>query len=260
MRKVLGFILMLMMTFFVNSALAEDADYVLGSGDSLKISVYNNPDLTLEARIAETGTISYPLLGEIAIGGITSSAAEKKIAYALESGGFVKQPQVNILVVQYQSKVVSILGSVNKPGRYSLDRSMNLTDVLAYAGGVTLDGSELITVIGKNGRSEYDLRNIVKKGDGSNNINITGGETIYVPKAPLFYIYGEAQRPGSYRIEREMTVMQGLAQGGGPTPRGTQKGIQLHRRNANGVVEVLTPNLTDTIMQDDVLYIKESLF
>jgi polysaccharide export outer membrane protein len=90
---------------------------------------------------------------------------------------------------------------------------MNLTDVLAYAGGIALDGSELVTVIGKSGRSEYDLRNIVKKGDGSSNINISGGETIYVPKAPLFYIYGEAQRPGSYRIEREMTVMQGIAQG-----------------------------------------------
>ena len=71
---------------------------------------------------------------------------------------------------------------------------------------------------------------------------------------------GEAQRPGSYRIEREMTVMQALAQGGGPTIRGTEKGIQLHRRNVSGEVEVLKPKLTDLIMQDDVLYIKESLF
>jgi polysaccharide export outer membrane protein len=137
---------------------------------------------------------------------------------------------------------------------------MNLTEVLALAGGVPADGSDMITVIGKSGKVEYDLRNIVKKGDGSQNINLVGGEIIYVPRAPMFYIYGEAQRPGSYRIERDMTVMQALAMGGGPTARGTQRGVQLHRRNANGVVEVLSPELTDLVKQDDVLFIKESLF
>jgi polysaccharide export outer membrane protein len=71
MRKILGIILMFLMAFYVNTALAEDSDYLLGSGDSLKISVFNNPDLALEARISETGTISYPLLGEITIGGMT---------------------------------------------------------------------------------------------------------------------------------------------------------------------------------------------
>ena len=214
----------------------------------------------METRITESGTISFPLLGEVVLGGMTASSAERKLANELETGGFVKQPQINILVVQYQSKMVSILGNVFKPGRYPLDRSMNLTEVLAMAGGLTPDGSELITVIGKAGKVEYDLRNIVRKGDGTYNVNLGGGEIVYVPRAPLFYIYGEAQRPGSYRIEREMTVMQALAQGGGPTIRGTEKGIQLHRRNASGEVEVLKPKLTDLIMQDDVLYIKESLF
>jgi polysaccharide export outer membrane protein len=156
--------------------------------------------------------------------------------------------------------MVSVLGSVYKPGRYPLERSMNLAQVLALAGGVQIDGSDIITVISQSGRVEYDFRNIFKKGDDSQNINLVGGETIYVPRAPMFYIYGEAQRPGSYRIEREMTVMQALAMGGGPTPRGTQRGVKLHRRNANGVVEVLKPNLTDLVKQDDVLYINESLF
>ena len=260
MRKILAYLLILVLASCMSFAFADDGDYVLGSGDTIKITVYNNPDLSLETRITETGTISFPLLGEVALGGMTASTAEKKIADVLETGGFVKQPQVNILVVQYQSKMVSILGSVFKPGRYSLDRAMSLTEVLAVAGGVTADGSDLITVIGKAGKTEYDLRNIVRKGDGSYSTNITGGETVYVPRAPLFYIYGEAQRPGSYRIEREMTVMQALALGGGPTARGTQRGIQLHRRNANGEVDVLTPKLTDLIIQDDVLFIKESLF
>jgi len=259
MRKVLAS-LMFLLGIWGHVASADDGNYLLGPGDMLKITVYNNPDLTLETRINETGTISFPLLGEVELGGITSSAAEKKLSNRLESGGFVKQAQINILVVQFQSKMVSILGSVLKPGRYSLDRSMNLTEVLALAGGVPADGSDIITVIGKSGKIEYDLSNIVKKGDGSQNINLVGGEIIYIPRAPMFYIYGEAQRPGLYRIERDMTVMQALAMGGGPTVRGTQRGVQLHRRNASGVVEVLSPTLSDLVKQDDVLFIKESLF
>ncbi len=260
MRKILAFLFFCLLSIGAQTSSADDNNYLLGPGDTVKISVYNNPDLTLETRITESGTISFPLLGEVVLGGMTASSAERKLANELETGGFVKQPQINILVVQYQSKMVSILGNVFKPGRYPLDRSMNLTEVLAMAGGLTPDGSELITVIGKAGKVEYDLRNIVRKGDGTYNVNLGGGEIVYVPRAPLFYIYGEAQRPGSYRIEREMTVMQALAQGGGPTIRGTEKGIQLHRRNASGEVEVLKPKLTDLIMQDDVLYIKESLF
>ena len=259
MRKILVSLIMLL-GVWAHVALADEANYVLGPGDMLKITVYNNPDLTLETRLTETGTTSFPLLGEVGLGGMTTSAAEKKLSNLLESGGFVKQAQINILVLQFQSKMVSILGSVFKPGRYPLDRSMNLTEVLALAGGVPADGSDIITVIGNSGKIEFDLSKIVKKGDGSQNINLVGGEIIYVPRAPMFYIYGEAQRPGSYRIERDMTVMQALAMGGGPTARGTQRGVQLHRRNAIGVVEVLSPTLSDLVKQNDVLFIKESLF
>ena len=259
MRKILA-CMMLLLAVLAHADSGDEANYILGPGDMLKISVYNNPDLTLETRVTESGTISFPLLGEVELGGITASLAEKKLANLLESGGFVRQAQINILVLQFQSKTVSILGSVFKPGRYSLDRAMNLTEVLALAGGLSPDGSDIITVIAKSGKVEYDLRNIVKKGDGSQNINVLGGEIVYVPRAPIFYIYGEAQRPGSYRIERDMTVMQALAMGGGPTARGTQRGVKLHRRNAQGVLEVLSPELSDLVLQDDVLYLKESLF
>jgi polysaccharide export outer membrane protein len=252
--------LMLLLGIWANAVAADEANYLLGPGDVLKITVYNNPDLSLETRITESGTISFPLLGEVAVGGMTALTAEQKLSWQLESRELVKKAQINILVVQFQSKMVSILGSVYKPGRYPLDRSMNLAQVLALAGGVQFDGSDIITVIDQSGKTEYDFRNIFKSGDVSQNINFVGGETIYVPRAPMFYIYGEAQRPGSYRIERDMTVMQALAMGGGPTPRGTQRGVKLHRRNASGVVEVLKPDLTDLIKQDDVLYLKESLF
>jgi polysaccharide biosynthesis/export protein len=329
---------------WLNTATAEEANYLLGSGDVLRINVYNNPDLTMETRVSERGMITFPLIGEVQVEGITASAAEKKIAKLLETGNFVKQPQVNLLVTQFQSKMISVLGSVLKPGRYPLERATNIADLLALVGGATADGSDLVTIIGKTGKKEYDLHNIVGKGEnaqnvpleggeivyvhardvavmgqvnrpgkyavtggvrtlgdfisvagginpggsdtvtvttfrsgklnrfevdienlfrtGNNaaNIELTSGDTVYVPRAPMVYIYGEVQRPGSFRIERNMTVIQALAQGGGLTARGTQRNIQLHRRNAKGAVEKLSPALTDLVQQDDVLYVQESLF
>jgi polysaccharide export outer membrane protein len=76
----------------------------------------------------------------------------------------------------------------------------------------------------------------------------------------VFYIYGEAQRPGSFRIERNMTVMQALAQGGGPTARGTEKRLRLHRKAADGSIQPIEPQLTDPVLPDDVIYVKESIF
>jgi polysaccharide export outer membrane protein len=344
MKNLLTCMMALLLGVWIQMASAEDANYLLGPGDVLKIDVYSNPDLALETRVTESGLINFPLVGEVQVGGITSFAAEKKIAELLKRGGFIKEPQVNILVTQFQSKLISVLGSVNKPGRYPLDRSTNLADLLALSGGVSSDGSDMITVINKSGKTQYDLRNIIGKGDNLQNVALVGGETvyvhardiavlgqvnhpgkysigvgvrtvadflsaaggisstgsdiaivttlrngafnrheididslfrtgnnsanlelesgdsIYVPRMPMAYIYGEVQKPGSFRIERNMAVVQALALGGGPTVRGTQRNIQLYRRNVEDVMVKIPVNLTDPVQQDDVLYVQESLF
>ena len=76
----------------------------------------------------------------------------------------------------------------------------------------------------------------------------------------MFYIYGEVQKPGTSIVLRDMTVIQALAQGGGLTPRGTERNIQLHRRNANGEVEKIRPAMTDRVEPNDVIYVQQSLF
>jgi polysaccharide export outer membrane protein len=83
---------------------------------------------------------------------------------------------------------------------------------------------------------------------------------VYVDRMPMFYIYGEVQRPGALRLERGMTLMQALAAGGGLTQRGTQKGIRVHRRGADGKVEILQPAMNEVLRTDDVIYVRESLF
>jgi len=163
-------------------------------------------------------------------------------------------------VTQFQSKLVSVLGSVFKPGRYPIDRTTNLADLLALVGGVLPDGSDVVTVINGANKTEYDLQKVMGKADSLKNIVLNGGEVVFVPRAPVFYIYGEVQRPGSYRLERGMTVMQALAQGGGLSLRGTERNIKVNRQNTAGMTIETRPAMTDKIQQDDVIYVQESLF
>ena len=238
-------------------------DYVLGAGDVIRISVYQNPDLSLEARIGESGVISYPLIGAVKLGGLQVPDAEKRIADALKSGNFIKQPQVSILVTQVRGNQASVLGQVLRPGRYPLEQAnMTLSELLAMAGGIAPSGNDIVTLTGKrNGkpmRVQVDFPTIFI-GD-TKDVPVADGDVVYVDRMPTVYIYGEVQRPGPYRIERGMTVLQALATGGGPTLRGTEKGMRIHRRDAEGKIQVVEPKMDDLVKDGDVLYVKESLF
>lgn len=240
-------------------------DYPLAAGDTIRIQVYQNPDLTLETRVGESGTITYPLIGTVEIGGLAIFAAEKKIADALQKGGFLQKPQVTIGLLQVRGNQVSVLGQVARPGRFPLETAnTRLSDMLANAGGATPNGDDTAIVTGvRSGqpfRRVIDIPSIFLAGRASDDLVLQGGDTIYVHRASVFYIYGEAQRPGAYRIERDMTVMQALAQGGGPTVRGSEKRLRLHRKAKDGSLQQIEPQLTDLIKPDDVIYVRESIF
>lgn len=256
----------------VDAALAQGAtqpvrnEYMLGAGDVIRVTVYQNPDLTLETRVSEAGVISYPLLGSVRVGGQTVTEVEKRIADGLRLGNFVKQPQVTVLVMQVRGNQVSVLGQVGRPGRYPLEvADMRLSDVLAMAGGVAPGGADLVVVAGtRNGqpfRAEIDLARAIGAGNRpGGDIQVLNGDVVWVDRAPTVYIYGEVQRPGAIRLERGMTVMQALASGGGLTLRGTEKGMRVHRRGADGKVQVLQPAMDDPLRDGDVVYVRESLF
>jgi polysaccharide export outer membrane protein len=246
-------------------AQAPASDLRLGAGDAIRVQVFQNPDLGVDARVSETGFISFPLIGPVHLGGLSIAAGEKKIADALETGGFVRSPQVNIVLVQVRGSQVSVLGQVGKPGQYALETAnMRVTDVLAMAGGATPTGGDVAILTGTRDGKEFrkvvDIPALFIGNKGEDNIKVEPGDNLYVPRAPMFYIYGEAQRPGSYRIERGMTVMQALATGGGPTTRGSESRLRLTRKNASGGTEQITPAFTDLLRPDDVIYVRESLF
>lgn len=244
---------------------AQTVDYRLAAGDTIKILVFQNPDLTMEARVTEAGAISYPLLGSLRIAGQTVAQVEKRIADGLRDGNFIKQPQVTVSLLQVRGNQASVLGQVNKPGRYPIESAeLRLTDLMAMAGGVASTGGEKLTLVGtRNGqpyRVEVDLPKVFAEGSRGSDILIQNGDVIWVDRAPMIYIYGEAQRPGAVRLERGMTLMQALAAGGGLTLRGTEKGLRVHRKGADGKVEVLQPAMDDALKESDVIYVRESLF
>lgn len=241
------------------------ADYRLGPGDAIGVQVFQNPDLSVDARVSENGVISYPLVGSVQLGGLSIADAEQKIAEALRSGGFVRSPQVNIILRQVRGNQVAVLGQVNRPGRFPLETfNTRVSDMLATAGGVTPGGDDVLILTGQRQgqafRRVIDIPGLFLNQKPEDDVVLAGGDTLYVNKAPVFYIYGQAQRPGPYRIERGMTVMQALAQGGGPTARGSQNRLMLHRRDATGKVIKTVPQLTDTVRPEDVIYVRESIF
>jgi polysaccharide export outer membrane protein len=240
-------------------------EYLLVPGDIIRISVFKSPDLSLDARVSEVGTIGYPLIGSVPVSGLTLPAAERKIAQMLKDGGFVLNPQVNILLTQALGNLVSVIGEVNTPGRYSIEAAGgHLSGMLAAAGGIGTNGGDLVIVTGlRNGkpfRREIDIVKMSLSGNSGDDIDLLGGDTLFINRAPLFYIYGQVQKPGQVRLERAMTVMQALASGGGVTGKGTSRGIVRHRRDASGKVKEEGVSLDDDVRDQDVIYVKESLF
>ncbi|MYM41669.1 polysaccharide export protein EpsE [Duganella qianjiadongensis] len=243
---------------------AQAADAVLGPGDILKISVYGNPDLATETRVSDAGTITFPLLGPVEIGGLTATSAEKKLGGLLETGGFLRKAQVNILITQIQNQQISVLGQVNRPGRYPIEGRRSILDMLAMAGGIAADGGDTVSLIRKrNGtttKEVVDIIGMVRTGELEKDFELAANDVLYVERAPRFYIYGEVQRPGPVRLERSMTVLQALSAGGGLTPRGTERGMVIKRRDIKGKQQVLDAKQDDLVQPDDVVYVKESLF
>jgi polysaccharide biosynthesis/export protein len=245
--------------------IAQAADVTLGPGDVVKASVYGNPDLTVETRISDAGRMTFPLVGQVEVGGLTVQQAEKKIGGLLESGGFVRKPQVNLIVTQLTSAQVSVLGNVNRPGRYPLEGGKrSVMDLLAQAGGFNAEGGDTVSLVrtrnGATTKTVVDVIDVVRNGAVDKDMELAPGDVIYAERSPRFYIYGEVQRPGAFRLERQMTVSQALAVGGGLTPRGTERNIQVKRRSGDGSLQMVKVKNDDVVQVDDVIYIKESWF
>jgi polysaccharide biosynthesis/export protein len=272
MIKALLSVLALLGVMTPQLALSKSEEYRLGGGDLINVSVFQNQDFNGDRRVSENGEITFPLIGAVSIGNLTVSEAENAIATRLSEGKFVVSPQVTIVPVEMRSAQISVIGLVSKPGRYILEsRNTRLTDALSMAGGivqsaptVSLNGGDVVVLKGIRDGEHFtktvDIKEIFLGGKNELDVHVKGGDTIYVGRAPQYYVYGEVQRPGVYKIETGMTVRQALAQAGGLTARGSQSGIQIFRKDTEGKEVLVKPDLDQTLNDGDTLFFKQSVF
>lgn len=256
------------MLFLLETAAPSLAqDYLIGSQDILKISVFEYPDLTTEVRVSEDGKITFPLLGEIEAKNLSTRQVEKAIAEELAKAKIVKDPQVSVFVQQYRGRKVTVIGEVVKPGQYEIAGPTSILDTISLAQGMSQNAGFMLTVFrkepGPDGsdltqKIRVDVDRLLNGGDLSQDIPLQNGDVIYVPKS-VFYIYGEVNRPGAYRLDKGLTVKRAIALAGGLTPKGCDWRINVTRKEGEHE-KTTSATIDDAIKLDDVVLIKESIF
>lgn len=214
-------VLVALVSVFVGTVSAQE--YRIGEGDVLKITVYENDDLTTVTRVNANGTIRLPLLGEVGVEGLTLNEMSIKIK-ELYADGYIVNPQVHVFIQEFQSNKATILGQVKTPGLYELKEETSLLELISKSGGLTHDAGEQILIKRKSeagGSSDAVIRvniyELVEMGNVSQNVNIRDEDTVYVSKKELQYVYitGEVKKPDAYEYEKGFTVIRAITQAGG---------------------------------------------
>jgi polysaccharide biosynthesis/export protein len=237
----------------------------LGPGDSVSIQVYGQADMTTTVYVSDDGTIPVPLAGPVQVAGLSPAEASQRIEKALKAGRYLVNPHVTLTVMVSRSQRVSVLGQVGKPGVYPIESNTTIFDLLAMAGGALDTGSEEIFLLrtdpsGIVQRYPIDLRGLDSAKNAIPVQTLRGGDSVLVPRAEQFYIYGEVTSPNKYRVEPDMTVVQAIARAGGVTPRGSERRVDIKRLVADGKYVTLKAKLNDLVKPDDVIHVKESIF
>ncbi|WP_162851107.1 SLBB domain-containing protein [Panacagrimonas perspica] len=244
-------------------AILDQATVTLAPGDSVTMTVFGRPELTLTGYVSDSGTIDVPLAGSIPVAGLSPTQAAERVATAYREGEYLIDPQVNIVLAAIRSQQISVVGEVVRPGRFPMDTRTTILDALAQAGGISPLGAERAFILRRSmdgvERFEVDLQDLLSAGSGQV-VQIRAGDTIVIPKAPLFYIYGEVSRPGAFPLRSKITVIEAISIAGGLTPRGSSRRIEIKRRLKDGKSQRSDAEIDDEVMAEDVINVKERLF
>jgi polysaccharide biosynthesis/export protein len=198
-------------------------DYRLGPEDLLQITLYNIPagevgvtPRTTEARVSQEGMISLPLLGDVAVAGLTASGLEQLLRGRYDQ--YLHKPQVGVQVKEYRSQAVTVTGAVRNPAVYQLTSPKTLIDLLAIAGGINERAGSQVHLYRQEpeGRQSYvvDLLALASK-PALVNMPVQAGDIINVQQAGTFFVDGAVRNPGSFALSRPYTLTQALAVAGG---------------------------------------------
>jgi polysaccharide export outer membrane protein len=255
----------------------ERSDYRIGRQDLLEITVFDVDELDQTVRVADDGSITMPLLGRLAVAGLTKSELQALIARLLEDR-FVRDPQVTVFIREYESKKVAVSGAVKKPGTYEMLGRKTLLEMISMAGGLDKDLGRDIIIFrqeqdGVTRRLAVDLQQLVYRADPEMNLIVEAGDIIYVPtiEKVRIFVSGAVQNPDLYEVPRDepVTVLKAITLAGGTTDRAAEKKVQVIRTDPGGERIVLLVNLRavkrgkaeDPILRkDDIVLVPESFF
>jgi len=253
------------------------SDYRIGRQDLLQISVFDLKELDQTVRVADDGSITLPLLGRLAVAGLTKGELEATIARLLEER-YVRNPQVTIFVKEYESKKVAVSGAVKKPDTYEMLGDKTLLEMISLAGGLDRDlGKEIIifrpTESGKAERISVNLDKLVYEADPTLNVTVLPGDIVYVPSVEKVRIFvtGAVKNPNLYEVPRSepVTVLKAVTLAGGTTDRASESKVQIIRTDADGKRVMLQVNLKKVkrgksddpvLLKDDLVLVPESFF
>ena len=250
--------------FMSGSAQAGEAAYVLGAGDVLSVSVFEEGELSGVFTISEDGMIDYPLLGRLTVAGQTPTEFDGSLTDALGKK-YLKDPQIQVSVTTYGSHPVQVLGAVKKPGLVHLSGRNTVLDVIAAAGGVTGSGVAQVRVKFANGLTEavtFSLKNLMA--DKATSIKLSAGDVVHISEALVVYVSGEVNKPGSVPFIQGLTVTQALSKSGGTKRTARTRDAYILRgdqRISVNLRKVLRGKAADILLlPDDQIVLQESVF
>jgi len=246
--------------------------YHLQQTDVIRMTVYQEDDMTTEAQISKSGTVSFPLIGSVMLKGLTVREAEQKVT-ELYKKDYLVNPRISLVVVSYAKKWITVSGAVETPGNipYPEEGTVNLSSAIAMAGGVMENGnSSNITVARKKGgTSKYSLTAGAK-------VTLYPGDTVVVPRLPsdekripTCTISGEVRNPGNIPlVDGKVDILTAIAMAGGFSKIANHKEAILQKKVKGGhrVVKVSLKNISSGnskmvfLYPGDILIIKESIF
>lgn len=172
----------------VSQTQAKKEDYRLSGADLLQITVYGEKDLDRLARVSQTGLISYPLVGEVKVGGLTVPEAEAALAGKLKD--FLRDPQVTVFIKEYGNKKVFVFGQVKKPGAIELPTETKLTvlEAISQAEGFTQiaapDRTRVVRMVdGKSQSFTIEVSAITKRGEKEKDMKLEPNDIVFVPES-----------------------------------------------------------------------------
>jgi polysaccharide export outer membrane protein len=218
----------------------------IAPGDLLHITVFDVPEMTQDVRVGAKGEAQMALIGNIDLAGLTGEEAAEGIAHELRNRKLLLSPQVNVLIKEFASQGVSVIGEVQHPGVYQVLGSRSLLDLISMAGGLTNVADTRITVKRRRG-SEQTITVKLKTDDPdtslNNNVQIYPGDLVLVPRAGIVYVLGEVNRPGGFVMQDsgKITILQALAQAGGASRTASLNNSVLLRKNERGYLSNKLP-------------------